>query len=156
MNGHGKCKTSPKQKKSTSLEFSYSALSTMQKIYYGTIDCLSLGIIFTPVNKRIRAQMSKCEYKQFDTLWKQKGQSPQKTGAQSKNAVGNVRGELGIINPLLMRQTCPPFCQSPLIKYLQGFVIFIVNAQMDLTYLLELFCLLIEELFTCELRSGFH
>ena len=52
-----------KIEKIISLEFSYSALSTMQKIYYGTIDCLSLGIIFTPVNKRIRAQMSKCEYK---------------------------------------------------------------------------------------------
>lgn len=39
------------------------ALLTMQKIYYRTFDCLSLRIIFTPVNKKIRAQMSKCEYK---------------------------------------------------------------------------------------------
>lgn len=39
------------------------ALLTMQKIYYGTIDCLSLRIIFTPVNKKIPAQMSKCECK---------------------------------------------------------------------------------------------
>ena len=31
---------------------------------------LIASIIFTSVNKEIRAQMSKCTYKQFNALWK--------------------------------------------------------------------------------------
>ena len=45
-------------------------LVKMQKIYYCTIYYLLPGIISTPVNKEIRAQMSKCTYKQFNVLWK--------------------------------------------------------------------------------------
>ena len=48
----------------------YQNLSKMQKLYYCTIYYLLPGIIPTPVNKEIRAQMSNCTYKQFNVLWK--------------------------------------------------------------------------------------